>query len=597
MQVFKAWFMQWCVQNILPKLLDWAQQTIPILASNALQDIIDKIKSRKGNKMNKVTIYVKDQDGKTVPDAPIQYKINDHESISNTDVNGICEIDNLPDGTHSFTTAPIGYDNPSEKITLGENSKASIILTVRKKASAPEQISEPNPISSIPIHNFGCKPDDADDRDYIFKSKKFSAQALPQSVDLRAYMSPIVDQGDLSDCTSAASVNGLREFQLNKEQAPYVQLSRLYHYYKERDLEGDTDKDEGAQLRNALKVLNKNGSCKYTTWPDSKGYQLAPDASADAEAANYLIKEYHRVNNIDDLKCALAENLPVVIGIKVYQSFEGKQASSTGIIPMPDTDNELCYGGHAVLVVGYDDSKNQLIVRNSWGASWGDKGYFYLPYDYMKYVSDMWTSTDSNTVVPANNDNNKGDIKMVNGQVAFNVKVGIGKATGPASMATVSFTVPGIPGTHESKVDAEGNFSVSGLPAVPITFVITAPGFPTREITVTPDNEKLASSDIVLAATTETLTALITAELADSSDSLVSTIMSAIATKLAAEASASSNIWIKILRGAEASIASTVATFSFPNIGSTLATAIIKILKAVGLDPDDTTITTDSIKK
>ncbi|HBN08566.1 MAG TPA: hypothetical protein DD435_07915 [Cyanobacteria bacterium UBA8530] len=65
-----------------------------------------------------------------------------------------------------------------------------------------------------------------------------------------------------------------------------------------------------------------------------------------------------------------------------------KDVASTGIMPMPKPSEQV-FGGHAVLAVGYDDAKKVLIVRNSWGSGWGDKGYFYMPYDNMKYNHDF----------------------------------------------------------------------------------------------------------------------------------------------------------------------------------------------------------------
>jgi C1A family cysteine protease len=59
---------------------------------------------------------------------------------------------------------------------------------------------------------------------------------------------------------------------------------------------------------------------------------------------------------------------------------------------MPKKGEEFL-GGHAVLCVGYDDHKHHFIMRNSWGDSWGDKGYFYLPYEYLldhNLASDFW---------------------------------------------------------------------------------------------------------------------------------------------------------------------------------------------------------------
>ena len=51
-------------------------------------------------------------------------------------------------------------------------------------------------------------------------------------------------------------------------------------------------------------------------------------------------------------------------------------------------------GGHAVMAVGYDDSAERVLVRNSWGTDWGIKGYFTMPYDYISddnLADDLWT--------------------------------------------------------------------------------------------------------------------------------------------------------------------------------------------------------------
>ena len=61
-----------------------------------------------------------------------------------------------------------------------------------------------------------------------------------------------------------------------------------------------------------------------------------------------------------------------MLGIKLFQSFEAGEVASSGHVPMPQ-HGEASVGGHAVCMVGYDDSRRVFIVRNSWGASWGDK--------------------------------------------------------------------------------------------------------------------------------------------------------------------------------------------------------------------------------
>jgi C1A family cysteine protease len=78
----------------------------------------------------------------------------------------------------------------------------------------------------------------------------------------------------------------------------------------------------------------------------------------------------------------------------VYSAFEGPQVAKTGVLNMPDKKKESIVGGHAVMAAGYDDTKKLILVRNSWGASWGQKGYFWMPYAYIsdpKLASDFWT--------------------------------------------------------------------------------------------------------------------------------------------------------------------------------------------------------------
>jgi C1A family cysteine protease len=82
------------------------------------------------------------------------------------------------------------------------------------------------------------------------------------------------------------------------------------------------------------------------------------------------------------------------MGMSVYESFESLQVKRTGVVPMPKP-NERLLGGHAVLVISYRDESQSFIVRNSWGATWGRSGYFFLPYDYLmsrnRYAWDFWT--------------------------------------------------------------------------------------------------------------------------------------------------------------------------------------------------------------
>ena len=244
-----------------------------------------------------------------------------------------------------------------------------------------------------PQHQYRLQKDSEDLRDHIFTKHGFKTVAhIPASWDLRAQLSPILDQGQLG-CCSGFAISGLREYWTNLDKSPEA-LSQLYLYYYERALEGTVDQDSGAMLRDGMKVLQQRGTCPAVDWPyNIQQFTTKPPLPADTEAAPYRIKEYHRITDLTMMKTAVASGYPVVIGMDVYDSFESDAVASTGIMPMPNTQTEQCLGGHAVLVVGYTDAKQWMVVRNSWGATWGDKGYFYLPYSYWTsgHISDAWS--------------------------------------------------------------------------------------------------------------------------------------------------------------------------------------------------------------
>ncbi|MBU0634282.1 MAG: C1 family peptidase, partial [Candidatus Omnitrophica bacterium] len=92
-----------------------------------------------------------------------------------------------------------------------------------------------------------------------------------------------------------------------------------------------------------------------------------------------------------EMLICLAQGYPFVFGFTVYESFEAKKVSRTGIVNMPKR-TERAIGGHAVLAVGYDQNEKRILVRNSWGNKWGQNGYFTMPFKYLETLAaDFWT--------------------------------------------------------------------------------------------------------------------------------------------------------------------------------------------------------------
>lgn len=252
---------------------------------------------------------------------------------------------------------------------------------------------------------YNWKKDAPDPRDLKFT---YAPTTLPLWVDLRPLCPPIVNQGDLGSCTANALAGALGFLEI-MEQATgdktdaeefgteyFTAFSRLFIYWNERVIEGDTSEDNGAQLRDGIKSLATIGACSEEEWPYTIKYAFhVPPSECFTQASNHKISSYQSLDGRDlqALKNCLAQGFPFVFGFTVYASFESAQVAATGLMPLPQV-RDASQGGHAVMCVGYDDAKQVFIIRNSWGTSWGDKGYFYMPYAYMTnpgLTSDLWT--------------------------------------------------------------------------------------------------------------------------------------------------------------------------------------------------------------
>lgn len=212
-------------------------------------------------------------------------------------------------------------------------------------------------------------------------------------VDLRADFQEVYDQGQIGSCTAFSMAKGLREY-LAKKAGDNTKLSALEFYYKEREADGDVTGDNGSQMDTGMNVLKDHGVALDSDWPyDTAKFTVEPPAAAQAKAGKYKVASITQIKTLSDVKAALDAGKPVSFGTKVPSAFMKPVA---GMIADPKAGEQIL-GGHAVLVVGYDDAKKAVIMRNSWSATWGLKGYAYLPYTYWSkgYVMDAWTAEAS----------------------------------------------------------------------------------------------------------------------------------------------------------------------------------------------------------
>jgi C1A family cysteine protease len=272
----------------------------------------------------------------------------------------------------------------------------------------------------------GWKPDPPDLRDYTIDHVKIAAlldttkilkfakagAPLPKavtSVDLRQYCSPIENQANLGSCTAHAAM-GIIEYYENRTFGRFVDGSRLFVYKTTRELMGWTG-DTGANLRNVMGALVLFGVPPEKFWPYNVAkFDVEPTAFVYELAARYGALQYLRHDPVGktplaalaEVKAFLAAGLPSMFGFYGFPSCNS--ADVKGAFPYP-APTEHAIWGHAVAAMGFDDNlkiKNlasgqvttgALLIRNSWGTTWGNAGYGWLPYDYVlnRYALDFWT--------------------------------------------------------------------------------------------------------------------------------------------------------------------------------------------------------------
>lgn len=207
------------------------------------------------------------------------------------------------------------------------------------------------------VGSYGCK---------TFSS---SASGAPASIDWRSKgaVTSVKDQGQCGSCwtfSATGAVEGAWAISTGK----LVDLSEQELVDCATGLSYGSHGCNGGQMEGAFKYIIANGQCSLASYA-----YTAKDGSCQKCSAVAHISSCSDVKPNDQvsLKAAVAQQ-PVAIAIEADTRYF--QSYSSGILTSSSCGTNL---DHGVLIVGYgtENGQDYWLVKNSWGTSWGDKGY------------------------------------------------------------------------------------------------------------------------------------------------------------------------------------------------------------------------------
>jgi C1A family cysteine protease len=230
-------------------------------------------------------------------------------------------------------------------------------------------------------------------------SPKVTHGQLPLNVSYEYLFPPVFDQGQVGTCV-AQSTSALMAAIIYKRVLNRIDISRraIYSLTKQH-FETEFRDQEGLYVVDALRVLESIGYVLETDFPEGTptAESILQPVPLGVIKGDHLLKDFYRVGGgesvhaelVDNMKLALFEKGPIAIGIQFHKDWE--QCEAPGFLnasPSPDIA-----GGHEMVVVGYSEKKAAFRIRNSWGTTWGDGGYCWLPFTSTVLPDDAYTIT------------------------------------------------------------------------------------------------------------------------------------------------------------------------------------------------------------
>ncbi len=227
------------------------------------------------------------------------------------------------------------------------------------------------------------------------------AAGAPAAVDWRSqggadYLGMVHDQGNCGSCVAFGSIAAIEGTARVTAKAPgmRIDLAEAHLFYCHGAAEG-RNCGNGWWPNKALDAAKSKGIVDEACFPYTAGDQ-ACRTCADAASRTTRIKGWTSLSSIAQMQAWIADKGPVVACFTVYEDFRYYKSGIYHHL------SGAQLGGHCVCIVGYSNADRAWIARNSWGAAWGEAGYFRIGYGEVGIDYEMWgVEIDAKPVVDA----------------------------------------------------------------------------------------------------------------------------------------------------------------------------------------------------
>jgi len=219
--------------------------------------------------------------------------------------------------------------------------------------------------------------------------------AFPESHDLSSLLPRVGSQGNQGSCVAWAAGYYLKSFQENLEDfnnGVFIMDNNMSPAFVYNQIKIGSC-DSGSQIPDALDLILSTGIVTWEEMPyNANECSTLPTAEQNILAIENKISSFFYLNGdilFEQTKAFLLDNKPVVIAISIDNDFFGVFEGNGDAVYR---NFDKVDGAHAMLVVGYDDTKNAFKVVNSWGRNWGNDGFIWI--DYKAFLEVMDTESD-----------------------------------------------------------------------------------------------------------------------------------------------------------------------------------------------------------